>query len=102
VQRYLELKARYPKEHRFDERTLFGIAATLQGEGKDRESIPFFELAIKEFPGSPFAGTLHDAASRAHVAVGNKTAAIQHLKKLLELDPKDEDAAKRIEELEGK
>ena len=102
VRKYLELKAQHPKEYRFDVRTLYGIADALQGQGKDRDSIPFFELAIKEFPESPFARAIHDSVSQAYVAVGDKPSALQHLKKVLELDPKNEDAAKRIKELEGR
>jgi hypothetical protein len=34
--------------------------------------------------------------------VGDKPSALQHLKKVLELGPKNEDAAKRIKELEGR
>lgn len=102
VQKYLELKAQHPKEYRFDERTVFGIAATLLGEEKYKESIPFFELALQEFPTSRYVPYIHDYASQAYEAVGDKPSAIQHLKQLLEINPKNEDAAKRLQALGGR
>jgi tetratricopeptide (TPR) repeat protein len=99
---YDKLKASPAGEYRLDERSLLSIAIVLQEDGKHRESIPFFELCIREFPASSNAEFQYESLGRAYLAVGDKARAIPSLRKVLELNPKNEDVSKLLTSLDAR
>ena len=67
--------------------------------GQDaRGAIAIFSLNVQHFPES---GNVHDSLGEGYLAAGDTAQAIIHYEKALELDPKNENAAKTLEKLRG-
>ncbi|WP_310554408.1 serine hydrolase [Flavobacterium sp.] len=63
---------------------------------KVTEAIEFFKINIENFPKS---GNAYDSLGEAYLKSGNKILAIENYKKSVELDPKNENGKKIIEEI---
>jgi CubicO group peptidase (beta-lactamase class C family) len=65
---------------------------------KKPEAVGVFEQNVRDFPDSANAW---DSFAEGQMLVGKKDLAIKYYKKSLELDPKNENAEKKIKELQG-
>jgi CubicO group peptidase (beta-lactamase class C family) len=59
--------------------------------------LAILDFNASQFPRSPF---VYESLGEAYMMAGNKPMALKNFKKLLELDPRNSDAKKRINELE--
>ncbi|MFH6993088.1 serine hydrolase [Flavobacterium sp. FlaQc-48] len=64
--------------------------------GKTKEAIEVFKINAETYPKS---GNVYDSLGEAYLTDGNKELAISNYKKAIELDPKNEDGKKALEEL---
>lgn len=101
IQSFYDTRAKHPNEYRFDDRSLYSIAAILVEEGKNKDAIPFLEVIIKEFPKGRFVLPCLDTLCQAYLIEGNKPLAIRTLKQILERVPDNKDAANRLRNLES-
>ncbi|MFN8254955.1 MAG: serine hydrolase [Bacteroidales bacterium] len=67
--------------------------------GKVKEAIEVFKLNVEKFPES---GNVYDSLGEAYLADGNTEMAIKYYKKSVEIDPKNTNAIKILQKLEGK
>jgi tetratricopeptide (TPR) repeat protein len=68
----------------------------LLGQNKVKEAIEVFNTNVKLYPES---ANVYDSLGEAYMKDGNKELAIKNYEKSLELDPKNDNAKKMIEEL---
>lgn len=64
--------------------------------GKTKEAIEVFKINAETYPKS---GNVYDSLGEAYLASGNKELAITNYKKSIELDPKNENGKKTLEEI---
>jgi Tfp pilus assembly protein PilF len=69
----------------------------LLGQDKVKEAIDVFKMNVKLYPES---SNVYDSLGEAFMKDGNKELSIKNYEKSLELDPKNDNAKKMIEELE--
>lgn len=79
-----------------DEGELNDFGYKLLNEKKLNEAILLFTILVQAFPESANG---YDSLAEAYMKAGNKAEAVKNYKKSLELDPKNENARKMIEEL---
>jgi tetratricopeptide (TPR) repeat protein len=93
--KYEELRKEYygSDTFNFGERMLPSLGEKLAGPGKPAEVVKFAEYNLHWFPQS---GLAHLMLGQAHAAAGEKDAAMEELKKAVELDPGLEENAQRI------
>lgn len=98
VRRYRALKRESPEEYHFDEWELNGLGYELLSRDRIEDAIEIFELNVEEYPqaSNPF-----DSLGEAYMIAGETERAIQSYRKSLELDPANENAARKLEELES-
>ncbi len=84
-------------EFREGELNNFGYA--LLQSGKVSDAIEVFKLNVEMFPESP---NVYDSLGESYMNNGDKEMAIKNYKKVLELDPKNENAANMLKKLEAK
>jgi CubicO group peptidase (beta-lactamase class C family) len=65
-------------------------------EGKTKEAIEMFKINVTAFPKE---GNVYDSLGEAYLKDGNKNLAIVNYKKSIELDPKNENGKKTLEDL---
>jgi len=95
--RYRKLKAEQPEQFDFRERELNTLGYALMNEAKKiKEAIEIFKLNVEAYPKS---SNVYDSLAEAYARDGQKGLAIQHYEKALALDPKNANAAKRLEKL---
>ncbi|MBM3744273.1 MAG: tetratricopeptide repeat protein [Acidobacteria bacterium] len=95
--RYRKLKAEQPERLDFRERELNTLGYALMTEAKKvKEAVEIFKLNVEAYPKS---SNVHDSLGEAYARDGQKALAIQHCEKALALDPKNANAAKRLEKL---
>ena len=95
--RYRKLKAEQPGQFDFRERELNTLGYALMNEAKKiKEAIEIFRLNVEAYPKS---SNVYDSLAEAYAREGQKALAIQHYEKALALDPKNANAAKRLEKL---
>ncbi len=93
--KYEELRKEYygSDTFNFGEGMLPSLGEKLAGQGKPAETVKFAEYNLRWFPQS---GVAHLMLGQAHAAAGEKDAAVEDLKKAVELDPSLEENAQRI------
>ncbi|MGH7491671.1 MAG: c-type cytochrome [bacterium] len=98
VKKYHELRERYYGSFTFDfrERVLINLAQGLQTEGKLDEAIEMLKLNAQFYPNS--SGT-HTVLGESLLLKGEKKLALESFKKALELDPNNQAAKSKMEEL---
>ena len=80
----------------FREPQLNTLGYALMKHGKNAEAIAIFKLNAERFPAS---SNVWDSLAEAYMNSGERELAIAHYKKALEVDPKNENAAKMLEKL---
>jgi Flp pilus assembly protein TadD len=68
-------------------------------KGRNADAIAIFRLNVEEYPRS---GNVHDSLAEAYAKDGQKQQAIANYRKCLQLDPKNQNAANKLKELEQK
>ncbi len=97
VARYRKLKAEQPEQFDFREPELNTLGYGLMNEAKKvKEAIEVFKLNVEAYPKS---SNVHDSLAEAYANDGQKALAIEHYEKALALNPKNANAAKRLEKL---
>ena len=76
---------------------MMGYARLGQLDDVDK-AIELFELNVENFPESSSA---YDSLGEAYRVKGDKAQAIEHYQKSLELDPSNQNAREKLEELQG-
>ena len=99
VARYREIKSTKPNDYNFEERALSQLGSMLLEKGRNADAIAIFKLNVEEYPKS---GNVYDHLAEAYAKDGQKQQAITNYRKSLELDPKNENAANKLRELEQK
>jgi tetratricopeptide (TPR) repeat protein len=99
VAQYRELKRTDPNGYNFDERALNRLGYMLLEKGRNADAIVIFKLNVEEYSKS---GDAYDSLAEAYAKNGQKQQAIDNYRKCLELDPKNQDAANKLKELEQK
>ena len=66
---------------------------------KVREAIEIFKLNVEAYPAS---ADVYDSLGEAYKSAGERELAIQNYRKSLEMNPKNENAAKALKELDQK
>ena len=99
VAQYRELRLTNPQGFNFDERALNQLGSMLLEKGRNADAIAIFKLNVEEYPKS---GNVYDSLAEAYAKDGQKQQAITNYRKVLELDPKNQNAANKLKELEQK
>ncbi len=99
VGQYRELKGTDPNGFNFDERALNQLGNMLLEKGRNADAIAIFKLNVEEYPKS---GNVYSSLAAAYAKDGQKQQAITNYRKVLELDPKNQNAANKLKELEQK
>jgi len=95
--RYRKLKAEQPERFDLREPELNTLGYALMREAKKvKEAVEIFKLNVEAYPKS---SNVHDSLGEAYAQDGQKALAIQHCEKALALNPKNANAAKRLEKL---
>lgn len=80
----------------FDESELNSIGYRLMGSGKINDAIEIFKLNTGLYANS---SNVYDSLGEAYLNADNRELAIQNFKKSLELNPENENARKKLEQL---
>jgi len=96
IRQYDDLKTRDPDAYDLGESQLFRLGYRLLGEKRVKDAIEIFRLNAAEHPQSSYA---FSCLGEAYIAEGDKESAVASLKKALELDPDNLDAAALIKKL---
>jgi CubicO group peptidase (beta-lactamase class C family) len=99
VAQYRELKRTDPSGYNFDERALNQLGNMLLEKDRNADAIAIFKLNLEEYPKS---GNVYSSLAAAYAKDGQKQQAITNYRKVLELDPKNQNAANKLKELEQK
>ena len=97
---YNEMKTGDYKIYQLDvgEIQLNALGYRLLGNNKTKEAIDIFKHMVSEYPNSANA---YDSLGEAYITAGEKELAIKNYEKSLELDPKNDNAKKMLEELKN-
>jgi hypothetical protein len=98
IRAVLELKRTDPSGYNFDERVLNQLGYMLLEKRRNGDAIAIFNLNVEEYPKSG----VYDRLAEAYAKDGQKQQAITNYRKSLELDPKNQNAADKLKELEQK
>ena len=79
-------------------RVLNGVGHRLVRSGRIDDAVKMFEANVAFYPHDANA---FDGLGRGCMAAGHKTAAIASYRKSLAMDPSNENAGKRLQQLEG-
>ena len=98
---YNEMKTGDYKIYKLDvgERQLNSLGYRLLGNNKLKKAIEIFKFVVSEYPESANA---YDSLGEAYMKAGEKELAIKNYEKSLELNPKNENAKKMLEDLRKK
>jgi len=83
----------------FSERSINALGYKFLNEGKFNEAIEIFEMNVADYPES---FNVYDSLGEAYMKSGEKALAIENYQKSLGLNPQNENAKKRLEELKTK
>ncbi len=96
IMEYQELKENHPKEFNFQPSELNGLGYHLLRKDRIEEAIEIFKLNVKVYPRY---ATGYDSLAEAYMKKGNKSLAITHYAKALELNPNNTNALEKLNEL---
>ena len=85
--------------YEFREGELNNTGYMLLQSGKVTDAIEIFKLNVEMFPNS---SNVYDSLGEAYMTNGDKELSIKNYKKVLELDPKNENAVNMLKKIEGK
>lgn len=97
VSQYYDLKANSPDKYNFKESQLNSLGYTLLQAGKNKEAIEILKLNKESYPNS---ANVYDSLGEACMIDGNNELAIENYQKSLELDPKNTNAQKKLQQLQ--
>jgi tetratricopeptide (TPR) repeat protein len=83
----------------FSERSINALGYRFLNEGKLNEAIEIFEMNVADYPES---FNSYDSLGETYMKSGEKALAIENYQKSLSLNPQNENAKKRLEELKSK
>jgi CubicO group peptidase (beta-lactamase class C family) len=95
LQRYDELKKLL---HGVDESTLNALGYHLLYGGMQQDGITVFQKNVQEYPQS---SNVYDSLGEAYMKAGQKDLSIQNYQKSLQLNPKNDNAVRRLKQLRG-
>lgn len=96
---YNNLKDDYPNKYNFEETELNTLGYQLLQSGKVNDAIEILKLNVDAYPDSY---NVYDSLGEAYMINGDKKLAIKNYKESLELNPKNDNAKKMLDKLEGK
>ena len=99
VTQYRDLKSNHAQDYGFEEPVLDQLGHQLLERKKVREAIEIFKLNVEAYPAS---ADVYDSLGEAYKSAGERELAIQNYRKALEMNPKNENAAKALKELDQK
>lgn len=82
----------------FGEGALNGFGYVLLGEGRAEDAVAIFQLNVEQYPESANAW---DSLGEAYLAAGDRARAEEAYGKSLELDPENENAREKLNEIRG-
>ncbi len=94
--RYDELKASHDPS--INEGTLNDVGYQLLYSGNEADAVQVFQRSVQEYPRS---SNVYDSLGEAYAKRGQKDLAIHNYEKSLQLDPKNENAVRRLKKLKG-
>jgi CubicO group peptidase (beta-lactamase class C family) len=97
IARYRELKRMNSAGYTFDENALNPLGYALLQKNRISDAIAIFQLNVEEYPQS---GDAYDSLAGAYAKDGQKQKAVDNYRQSLKLDPKNQNAADRLKELE--
>ena len=97
IARYRELKRMNSAGYTFDENALIPLGYALLQKNRISDAIAIFQLNVQEYPKS---GNAYDSLADAYAKDGQKQKAIENYRQSLKGDPKNQNAADRLKELE--
>src|SRR5262249_42607570 len=97
IARYRELKGMNSVGYTFDENALIPLGFALLQKNRISDAIAIFQLNVEEYPKS---GNAYDSLADAYAKDGQKQKAIANYRQSLKLDPKNQNAADQLRELE--
>jgi tetratricopeptide (TPR) repeat protein len=98
VRQYHELRDRQPEAFDFAESQLNDLGYQLMGMKRLKDAIRILQLNVEAYPESANA---YDSLGEVYMEDGSKTLAIENYKKSLQLDPKNDNAVRRLKQLNG-
>jgi cyclase len=96
---YRELKRDHADEYAFGELVLLGIGDKLYEKHNLEDAIVFLEASLEEYPDGKYTYYTQYELADANRQLGNKSLAMQHCEKSLELNPDFNAAKELLEEL---
>jgi hypothetical protein len=99
IELYYELKDDYPGKYNFEETELNNLGYQLLQSGRTKDAIEILKLNVDAYPES---FNVYDSLGEAYMKNGDNKLAIKNYKESLELNPKNDNAKKMLEQLEGK
>lgn len=95
IQQYREVKPIYPNTDLFPMGRMDSVGVGLRARGELADAIKIFELNVEAFPDSVYT---HGSLAEAYVEAGNIERALEHLGRILEIDPSHAGAKKLVKE----
>jgi tetratricopeptide (TPR) repeat protein len=96
LKKYQAIKSDPKNKFYFDEKELNSLGYRLMKNGKIKEAIEIFKLNTELYTKS---SNVYDSLGEAYLNADNRELAIQNFKKSLELNPENENARKKLEQL---
>lgn len=96
---YNQLNEKYGLDAKISKMVLLNLGSDLVKENKINEALEVYQLNIKLYPGNSYA---HYYLGLAYEKIGEKTLAIKHIKKTLDMLPTWVSAKRKLEELNKK
>jgi len=93
---YNQLAEKYGPDGKISKRVLLNLGSDLVKKNKINEALGVYQLNTKLYPGNPYA---HYYLGLAYEKNGEKTLAVKHIEKALEMLPTWESAKRKLEEL---
>lgn len=87
VEHYQKLKANPSEAYTFDIGQLYNLGYELSNAGRYKDALRFFQLNVEAYPEHTGA---QGSLGEAYLKVGNRAKAIEHLKRAVEIDPKNQ------------
>jgi CubicO group peptidase (beta-lactamase class C family) len=94
---YRDLKHTRASDYDFNEGALNRLGYMLLARNRNSDAIAIFKLNVEEYPKSAI---IYDGLAEAYAKDNQKQLAIENYRKSLELDPKNQNAADKLKELE--
>jgi Tfp pilus assembly protein PilF len=97
MQAYRRFKADPLHAYTDTERAMNSLGYRLLGEKMTSQAIAVFKANVEAYPGSP---NVYDSLADAYLAAGDKKAALESYRRMLEVDPQNANALNAIRRLE--